>query len=629
MFKRLMKTFFNGQSEVSRGPDESINEHPNFRAVRPNAAAVHYPPQDPGLTCPSAKRMVDSQSEITSKLKLHAAVAPELYSERFATPIQNLAAIVANLPGSASGVFAGEGGMFRASLEMAFNCFRASDGRIFTGASTVEERHLLEGRWRYVCFAAGLLYPLGAPLQNMQVLNAKAQRWAPELDALVEWIHEGNQYWVTWFTEHSEPGPSALAGMLVHKVLGRKNIDWLNSGSPEMIRRLVEVATGSPAASSLIAASVIKDVWASIHQRETARLHQNYGRLVVGSHTSPYLIDSMVVLARDKWKINEKTLFVDAQGVYLEWPVAAHDIIEYCATRGYAGIPASESALLAMLMSSKLVASSIDGVAIEEIANQDGEIVGAVKLAKPGLLIDDMSSFQKPNTRPISLAAVVAADPIAAPSPEKTKPQAKTSKPATASTNEQRPTLDTLVIDENSEEIESPSTTLLKQTTLDSPTVNPALHTPAAASEANKPDAVQMPAAAPAKQAKQKNAPAPFVEGEVVNYTSQIPKDIADRLKPHSVEVLGKIIHAWKTKSHGGPVMRMTSSGAAIEQEFILGTSTRAVDAVLDWAGQGLLYIDPGRQGVKFHQIATVDGGQTKISCIVFSNGACKSLGIT
>jgi hypothetical protein len=117
MFKRLMKTFFNGQSEVSRGPDESINEHPNFRAVRPNAAAVHYPPQDPGLTCPSAKRMVDSQSEITSKLKLHAAVAPELYSERFATPIQNLAAIVANLPGSASGVFAGEGGMFRASLK--------------------------------------------------------------------------------------------------------------------------------------------------------------------------------------------------------------------------------------------------------------------------------------------------------------------------------------------------------------------------------------------------------------------------------------------------------------------------------------------------------------------------------
>ncbi len=476
-----MRKLFNGPSEVSPGSDEAVNAHPNFHPVRSNSGAVHYPPQDPGLTCPSAKRMVDSQAEIASKLKLHAAVTPELYAERFATPIHNLAGIVANLPGSASGVFAGEGGMFRASLEMAFNCFRASDGRIFTGSSTVEERHLLEGRWRYVCFAAGLLYPLGAPLQNMQVINAQAERWAPELDAIVDWIQEGNQYWVTWFTEHSEPGPSALAGMLVHKVLGRKNIDWLNSGSPEMIRRLVEVATGSPAASSLIAASVIKDVWASIHQRETARLHQNYGRLVVGSHTSPYLIDSMVVLARDKWKVNAKTLFVDGEGVYLEWPVAARDIIEYCASRGYAGIPASESALLAMLMSSKLVAASLDGVAIEEIANQDGEIVGAVKLSKPGLLIDDMAQFQKPNTRPISLAAVVAADPVTAPSPEKPKTPAKTTKTAPPVEIEKRPTLDTLVIDEESEESEPPNTTLLKQTTLDSPTITPVVQAPEAA----------------------------------------------------------------------------------------------------------------------------------------------------
>lgn len=572
--------------------------------------------------------MIDSQQEIIKSLKLHAAASEQLYQTRFLAPLENLAALLGNLPGSASGVFAGEGGLFRASLEMGFNCFRAADGRIFTGANTVEERHLLEGRWRYVCFAAGLLYPIGAPLQDMQVMNASSERWSPELDSLTEWAGKGKQYWVSWSAPATEPGPSTLAGMLITKVLGRANIDWLNTGSPEMIRRLIDVATGSPSAAPLIAFSVVKDVWASIHERETARLHQNYGRLVVGSHTSPYLIDSMVMLSREKWQVNKKTLFVDSNGLYLEWPQAGKDIIEYCKLRGHRGIPESENALLAMLLANKLIAGSVDGVAIEEIANADGVLVGGVKLTRPGLLIDDLTPYQQAKARPVSVAAVVAADPIVPPSPEKVKAPAKSPKVATVPEKSQpRPTLDTLVIEDSEDggDDGDDASTLLTPMALET-----SLAVPTSTERAVIPVEEQLSKrtepSAPRSAAQ--SATPPFVEGDVVEYASLVPIHISEKLKPHSVEVLGKVIHAWTNKSEPSVLMRMTNVGAAVEQEWVLRISMRGPDAVLDWASQGLLYIDQGRPGIKFHQIAAIEGGQQKVPCVVFSPGAAKTLGM-
>jgi len=626
MLKKLLGKVFGGHSPAERNTARTTVGGLASPLRSASSTTVQYPPQDPGFICPAAQTMVDSQQVIIRSLKLHAASNEQLYQVRFLTPIANLAALLGNLPGSASGVYAGEGGLFRASLEMGFNCFRAADGRIFTGANTVEERHLLEGRWRYVCFAAGLLYPIGAPLQEMQVMNASAERWSPELDALTEWAGQGNPYWVSWNSEVTEPGPSSLAGMLIGRLLGRENIDWLNTGTPEMIRRLVEVATGSPAAAPLIANSVVKEVWASIHERETARLHQNYGRLVVGTHTSPYLIDSMVMLAKDKWKVNQDTLFVDANGVYLEWPKAAKDIIEYCSARGYKGIPASENALLAMLLSNKLISGSVDGVAIEEIANSDGVLVGAVRLTRPGLLIDDMAAYQKPGTRPVSVAAVVAADPIVAPTPEKPKAPPKPQK-APAPTLEEspkpvvRPTLDTLVIDDGeSDEVDEDASTLLTPMSLDTQTI--------VVTDKPKQGATAEVEAAEAAEHKPTPQGGPFVEGEVIEYSSLVPRDISERLKPHSVEVLGKVIHAWRNKTEPSVLMRMTNVGAAVEQEWVLQISMRGPDAVLDWASQGLLYIDQGRPGIKFHQIAAVEGGQQKVPCVVFSPGAVKTLGM-
>lgn len=626
MLKTLIARFLrkppNPAPSVASGANDG---HIEIKPVRQHQGAVHYPPQDPGLDCPTTQEMVDSQADIISKLRLHAANPPAMFSERFLTPITNLAMLLGNLPGTASGVYAGEGGLYRACVELAYNSFRSSDGRIFTGSSGVEERHLLEGRWRYVCFCAALLYPIGAPLQAMQVINTRAQRWSPELDSLIEWAKPGSKYWVTWLKEAVEPGPSSTAGMLVTKVIGRENIDWLNAGSPELMRSMIDIATGAQAALPLVANSVVKEVWASIHERETARRHQNYGRLVVGSHISPYVLDALVILAQDKWVINEKTMFVDGKGVYLEWPRAGSDIIEYCTSRNYHGIPASESALLSMMLANKIVDGGVDNVAITEIADSQGELVGAVKLTKPGLLVDDMSQYQKPGVRPVSVDAVVANDPTVAPSPEAKSAvqRPKKAKKAPAA-SDQQPKLDTLTEAElsatNGEEDED---------FIEEPVPTPVVQATVPASQPTKPsDPLKPHEASPGTSSVPKAAtPVPGGEGESIRYADFVPKEVSERLKSHSAEILGKVIHTWRNNDTEF-MFRMTSVGAAVEQEFIQQISTRALEAVMEWASLGLIYIDPVRPGVKMHKIALVEGGAKQVNCVVFSLGSCKALGL-
>lgn len=588
------------------------------------------------MLCPRPQEMLESQQKIIGQLRIHAASTPSLFQDRFIEPITAYANLVANLPGSASSIFSGEGGLFRAGLEMGFNAFRASDGRIFTGSATVEQRHLLEERWRYVCFAAGLLYPIGIPLQSMQIAardGAKSADWSPELDSLIDHIGAGNRYWVTWLNESARPGPSGIAGMVVARVLGRKNIDWLNAGSPDLIRRLVEVASAAPAAQPLIAYSLIQDVWNSVSEREGARQHQNYGRLTVGTNLAPYVVDAMVALTNTTWKLNERTLFADAGGAYLTWPEAGKEIIEFCKGQGYAGIPTTESALLNLMQSQALVDASVDGVSITEIANAAGEIVAAVKLAKPGLLIEDLRVFGKPGARPVQIDAVVNADPLSAPSPEKPRKQPK-AKPAPVNPVD-RPTLDTLVIEEPAsgslnDDDDDDEGDLNENAALPAP-AKP-LPTPVVDSRASTPtpkaaaEGKPEPKSAPAET---KVAPQPngFKEGEEVSYASYVPPEIAERLKRQSVEILGKVIHTWKNND-GSYMMRRTSIGAAVEQAFILQIARNGVDAVIDWGSQGLLYIDPGRPGVKIHKIATTEGGQSKVDCAVFSNGAATTLGL-
>jgi hypothetical protein len=622
MFQRLLGNLIQRLVPILKGTTAAVPTRQNPVAVN---QLIKYPPQDPGFTLVSVENLLTVQKPIIDLLRGHAALSNELFMSRFGDPIRNLAQLIGNIPGSASGVFGGEGGLFRACLEMGFYCFRGSDGRIFTGSSGVEERHLLENRWRYVCFCAGLMYPVGATLDGLSLVDHGGKAWSPELDTLHDVIGVGEQYWVTWRKNSCEPGPAALSGMLAARILGRTNIDWLNQGSPELFRKIIDITTGSPNVKGLIANDLIKELWSGVHEREMARRHQNYGLLVVGSHISPYIIDAMLSLKESHWVVNEKTLFADKDGVYIQWPAGGTDILNFCKNKDYRGIPNTENALLTMMAGNDIVESNFDGISITEIADKNGEIVCAVKLTKPGMLVENLSVYSKPESKILSIAKIVASDPLAASAPDEAaeKPMPKKKKESSKSGDEKpSPTLDMLEIGAGEpvdDMATSSSSSEVDETTEKTELVQ------------NIPEPLPIPKASPKAEKNESAGNSPssqFKEGVAINYADLVPKDIRDQLKPHSNEILGKVISSWKTAGDEVMFKRITKFGAAIENEFILKTSTRALDAILEWSSIGLLYIDPSRSGVKVHQISEVEGGAKKISCIIFSKSMTARFGL-
>ena len=163
-----LKNLFTGSPP--KGAPPSGGRSTAHRASAPPVSVANiYPPDDQGLPLRSVEELLKGNLDLINRLRVHAATNEEDFDSRYIEPIRRLAAHINTLPGSPSSLFSGEAGLLRACLELGFVAFQASDGRIFTGNATVEARHKLEPRWRYICFVAGLMYPMGIPLSRMVV----------------------------------------------------------------------------------------------------------------------------------------------------------------------------------------------------------------------------------------------------------------------------------------------------------------------------------------------------------------------------------------------------------------------------------------------------------------------------
>ncbi len=604
-----------------------------------------YPPQDPGLPTSSPDVLLADQNDLLSKLRLHAALSPALFEQRLEGPIQRVAEYVGVLPGSATAAFSGAGGLFRASLEMAFGVFRASDGRIFTGDQGVEARHRLEKRWRYVCFCAGLLYPLGGALSRMVVLDGEGRKWSPELESLGQWIDrlQVERLYASWTASESAMGPSPLTGTFALKIIGRENVEWLNEGSPELTRVLLDIASGAGSAKTSIAFELIGDMWKSIQSREIARLHQNYGALTIGSNVAPYLMDAIIGLSKSDWVLNTCVLFADKTGAYLQWPKAGQDIIAYCRRMGFTGIPANESALLGMLISSKLVEAGPGGLGLSEIADSNGEIVAAVKVSKPGLVLPEdieLSSFSK--SRPVHMEAVAEADPLI--SKKQTESVAEPSHVdegvMVSSASKPAPTLEQLDISLISGD-DGEEAAVVVSTGEDAP--GPVSEAADDGVEVESTPAVE---ASPHESVRRRSVAQPaegsetagrggqladkpsIIEKGEIRYSDLLPRDLSQKMRPMHAEILGKLVQVWRNKTGEGKLMRMSEHGAAVDLSWLNDLTADPPGFLSSLGEQGLIYTAPQTPSKMVYKVPVTEGGQTSITCFILAHHACRRLEI-
>jgi hypothetical protein len=635
MSKSWLLSLFSGLRSRARAA-QTEPPTPRFSSTTSNAVVQNiYPPDDQGLPVFAVDALVAGNESLIERVRLHASTSEANFQERYLAPIGKLASLVNSLPGSSSSLFSGEGGLLRAALELAFLSLQASDGRIFTASATVEVRHKMEPRWRYVCFLGGLLYPIGLPLVRMVVSSQKGESWPRHKHGVTEWaLASGiDRFYINWPDEYQLDsskllGPSPYTASVLHKVVGADNLEWLDHGSPDLTRSLFELVGGGET-NAKIAQDVIQTMWAKVKQREESRRPQSYGRLTVGTHLTPYLVGAMRSLVADgTWIPNEGPLIVDMTGVYLVWPAAGDHIVRQGGREGRDGWPSS-SAILAELLKRDGVFDCSHGndFGMIEIVGKGGELHSAYKIAKPANLIEsfDPSAYQL--AAPKTLEGVLQRDPLTkatvtpgsavtvkthAPQPVEAK---QVTPPARRSIDPETGE----ITDDGFDEEEGPpseQSDLFEEGAQSTPVAPaPIVHSPA-----------QPPALVVSPPTVQKDGK--IKEATEVKFSDLVPEDVRKDLKSVlNSELLGKVIKAWRERGEHSSSMRMTDNGAAVSMDF-LGTLIRSIpDWVSDCAEAGLIYTPADRPGLKIQKVAFPEGSKVK-DAVVISRYGCKKLGL-
>ena len=592
------------------------------------ASAPRYPPADLGLAVRSPQAILDANADLIERLRLHAATDEAQFQTRFVGPLLRLAEFINVVPATATTLFSGEMGLFRASLEAGFFAFQASDGRIFTGSEGVERRHALEGRWRYLCFLAALFHPLGKPLVRLAVTGPSGQTWKRHFSGITTWAAASgtDRLFVSWggFDTEDSIGPSSVSLQVLPAIVGAENLQMLQDGAAELVSDLYQLAIGETG-TSRIAQQVVTSCWERIARREAARRPQAYGRLTSGTHQGPYLAGALRAMVEGgKWKLNDSPLKADRDGVYLEWPRAAEDLIRFGREKGYAGWPHDAHTLAALLKASSLVDDRGGELGLTEIVTSDGEIRHALKLANPLAVLEDFDPSAFADRPATTLAGVLAADPLA-----KTEAAAAAISVTEAGTPSAAP-------DDRQDDVAAPA-------------LEAAVAAEGADAEAREPLTEEggAPASSPAEttqaaparsRGKRAGSAAPRLDGEEqggklreapeVRYADLVPEDIRTEIGTAlQVELLGKIVKAWRDRGENSTAMRRVDQGAAIEFAYLTTQMSNVPTWVDSMARVGLIYAPPQTPGLRIHKVA-IPEGRPPVQAVVLSNLACRRLGL-
>lgn len=626
-----VRRLFGGSSQNSASALEAV------------AAAVHasphiaprYPPADAGLHPLEASAVLAANGDLIDRLRLHAAVSDAHFKERFLDPLTRLAQHINVLPASSAALFSGEMGLFRAALETGFYSFQASDGRIFTGGEGVERRHALETRWRYLCFLAGMFHPLGKTLERVVVTDAHGRVWKRHFAGLTTWALEQDveRIFVSWGSSDADdaigPGKASLA--LVPTVVGPMNLQMLQDGSADLVAALYELAAGDSGASR-IAHQVVTGSWTRIERREAARRPQNFGRLTVGTHLGPYLVGAVRELVESgRWKVNASVLKVDRDGLYLQWPAAAADLIAFGVERSYGGWPADAPTLAALLKDSNVVEDRGGDLGLVEIVDDAGEILSGLKIANPLTVLDEFDPQEFARKPAKTLEGVLKADPLAATEAAAHRAAGLMAPASTAAAAPPAVPDRSLVTQGKAGDIEG-------QDQLQLLAASPADECGESAPPA--PPAVGTPALPPAHAGKHKadseldagepreKPGAKLREAPEVRYSDLVPEEIRDQIAaPLQVELLGKVIKAWRERGENSTTMRRIDNGAAIRFDYL----TKHIMNVPTWvdtmARAGLVHVSAAERGVRVQKVP-IPEGHPPVQAVVLSNLACRRLGL-
>lgn len=555
-------------------------EKPLPPARRPIAPGVPvYPPTDQGVVRVDPQAVIESQVELLRRVKLLAGTDDIDFERRYLSVIRRLAGHVQLLPASETDTHPGPGGLFRLALELAFFSAQAAESVVFAGRATAEDRRREEPRWRYATFLAGMCCELHRCVTSMQVVDVEGRVWPAFNLPISEWLaqSDSDRYFVRWST--GVTGSMATAGLLVEKIAGGDNLQYLQDGSLRIVPSMMDAIAGVRAHEKSALADVIDRIREKVIHRDKSVQPAQYGKLSVGSHLEPHLLDAMRQLVTSgKWTINEKKsrLWYSKAGLFLVWRTAAKEMLDVLIKNSVHGVPQDAQTLLEILLAANVFALDRDGSPYWMIIPPGGQSeLPAVKFANPmtlfGTLLDEVPPVDRldsttPKAPDDTGAPIQPVEPVA-----------------------------TMTAGQPAEPEGKPEETV---------TLAPPL--PAAASSFAAGAAI------------------PEVDAGDNPLAAKIPTAVAATLRPATREVMNAILNEHLTKINRDKMGKM-EHGFAISIEHLVSFGVELEELLKQLYDAGWLYSPPEKPAKKVHQFVL---NNRKLDVIIIRNIQAKDAGL-
>jgi len=560
------------------------------RRQTPTPATPVYPPSDFGIAYDPVDTVIQAQADILRRLRLLAGTDDSSFDRLYMTVIRNLAEHINQLPATESGTHNGPGGLFRLALEVGFYALQSSEAAIFSGREGAEKRRIIEPRWRYATFLAGVCLELHRPITSMIVVTPDGEEWPAFQMSLGSWLatHNTDRFFVRWQSGNTSVGSvgQGAASYMVYKIIPESCLQYLHEAGTKIVPTMLDAIMGtvSPGSVSPIF-RILEEVRGKVMKRDEAIRPANYGKATVGTHLEPHLLDAMRRLFKDgTWKVNEKKarLWYGKDGLFLVWKTAAKEMLELLVRDGVTGIPKDSQTLLDILQKTNVFQLDADGGPYWTIMPPNGtnELI-ALRFTNPLTLFGDSYEEPVPVER---LQRGNGMKPVDAPQAELRAPAPEVQHP---------PQMNTAPIG-----------------TVDTATGEITTEAPAT------PAAEKTPEPSAAK-------PAPAISDVTESDIVELPKDIQQLFTPLTRNVIGCLLddhHSGKTRGETGKV----DDGFAITVERLAGYGADALAVIGELHKAGWLYTQPEKPNKKIHQVK-MNNKETQV--VIIKSSAARDAG--
>ena len=411
----------------------------------------------------------------------------------------------------------------------------------------------------------------------MVVVTPKGEEWPSFQQSLGEWLtgSDNDRFFVRWLPTRKASGTGA-ASYLLYKIIPQEALQYLHEGSPNIVPTLIDVVTGvvNPIDSGPMQ-RIIDDVRNKVYERDAALRPSQYGKLTVGTHIEPHLLDAMRRLVVDgTWKINtnKSRLWYGDEGLFLVWKTAAKEIQELLNRDGITGIPQDAQTLLDLLLQIEVFQCDSDGSAYWTIFSPltNAELL-AVKFASPLTILG--AAIEEPEKAGSLL--------------RRTQPKSATAESVTP--------VETTVAEQQSDAVQSQAT---GEVVPDAP---PVIEAPAP----TKPNVQSL------------------NDQEERSSGAELPSDLVAKLTPLTRDVLAALLEDHRSNKTKGATGK-TQNGFAIGVDQLSSYGADATNVIGEFHKSGWLYQIPEKPNKKIHQ---VEINQKELSAVIIKIAVARDLG--